>query len=159
MRGLPPFQALVLLIALTVLGFAGSQYIDMGRAISPQAPPSETTSDHHMVEAEIEFVFSSPPLSYTLTKPSATGGEDEVILRSSPSIENPSYSTVQLVSHQLTTYWLDIVWPDGAKEGAHHFVQVNVSPNHGNSQRFSFFSHSKKMSETFEYNTGDHHHE
>lgn len=160
MRGLPPFQALLLLIALVVLGFAGNQYIDMGKPISPKpSPPPQTTDHHHAIEAEIEFVFSSPPLSYTLKKPSVTGGEDQVILQSSSAIENPSYGNVNLVAHQLTTYWLDVVWPDTAKEGTHHFVQMNISPSHGEGQKFSFFGSSRKMSETFEYNTGGHHHE
>ena len=159
MRGLPPLQALLLLIALVVLGFAGSRYIAMGKAMSPQVQANDTLTDQHTIRAEIEFIFSSPPLSYTLITPSATGAEDQIILQSTSPIENPCYGTVQLVSHQLTTYWLDIVWPEDAEDGARHFVQIHISPEHGESQRFSFFSNAKDMNETFEYHTGDHHHE
>lgn len=159
MRGLPPLQALLLLIMLVVIGFAGSLYIKMGYSVSHQPPPSETTTDHLTVEAEIELIFSSPPLSYTLTQPSTSGGPDEVLLRSNGVMENPYYETATLTSHQLTTYWLDVVWPEDAKESEHHFIQINISPNHGASQRFSFFSQSKEMNETFEYSTGEHHHE
>ena len=163
MRGVPPFQALLLLIVLAVLGFAGSRYIgmgvDAGGDINPKAPPPDTATSEHTVEAEIEFVFSSPPLSYRLTKPSETGGEDRTMLQSSSLIENPCYGTVRLVSHQLTTYWLDVVWPEDADDGAHHFVQIHISPIQGESQRFCFFSSTKNMNETFEYNSGDHHHE
>ena len=152
-------QALLLLITLAVIGFAGSRYIDMGYSVSHQTPPSETTIDHLTVEAEIELIFSSPPLSYTLTQPSTSGGEDEVLLRSTAIMENPYYETATLASHQLTTYWLDVVWSEEAKESEHHFVQINVSPNHGACQRYSFFSHSKEMNETFEYSTGEQPHE
>ena len=163
MRGLPPFQALLLLIVLVVLGFAGSHYISLGSGVvnvtSAQAPPRDKPACVPAVEAEIELVFSSPPLSYKLTQPSETGGEDQILLRSSSPVENPCYGTLQIPSHQLNTYWLDIVWPEGADDGARHFVQIHISPNHGESQQFCFFSTSKDMNETFEYHTGDHHHE
>ena len=161
MRGLPPFQALLLLVALTALGFAGSYYIGMGTSMSPEASPPDTTTHEHTaeMEAEIEFVFSSLPLSYTLSKPSVNGGQDLVLLQSSSTVENPCYGTVRLVSHHLDTYWLDIVWPEDAEDGARHFVQIHISPEHGESQRFSFFGNTKDMNETFEYHTGDHHHE
>ena len=159
MRSLPPFQAIVLLVVLVILGFVGSQYIDMGESINPPLSPAQTTGQLHTVEAEIELVFSSPPISYTLTKPSTTGEKNQVLFQSSSPIENPSYDTAHLVSHQLTTYWLDVIWPNDGKEDAHHFVQINISPNHGKNQRFSFFSNSKDMNETFEYHTGEHHHE
>ena len=168
MRGLPPFQALLLLFTLAVLGFAGSHYIGMGMgsergngmgSSNNRKPPPVTPTCGDRVGAEIELVFSSPPLSYTLTEPSATGGEDKVVIKSSGPTENPSYGTVELVSHELTTYWLDVVWPEDAEDGAHHFVQIHISPNHGESQSFCFFSSIKDMNETFEYNTGDHHHE
>lgn len=158
MRGLPPLQALVLLLVLAVLGYAGSRYIDMGDPITP-APHPETEAQDQTIEAEIELVFSSPPLSYSLTKPSVSGGEDELTLQSSTPIENPSYGNVKLVSHQPTTYWLDVVWPADAKEGAHHFVQLNINPSHGDSQQFSFFSSTSEMNETFEFQSGEHAHE
>lgn len=163
MRGLPPFQALLLLITLALLAFAGSRYIGMGSyvssGISPQAPPADKISCEASVEAEIELVFSSPPLSYTLTKPSEISGEDEVLLRSSSPIENPCYETLQVVSHELTSYWLDVVWPEDAEDEARHFVQIYISPDHGEGKGFCFFGTAKDMNETFEYNTGDHHHE
>ena len=169
MRGLPPFQALVLLLILIVLGFAGSQYIGMGMGSNRgsgmsagpdlQTPPPDTPSCGATVEAEIELVFSSPPSSYTLTQPSATGGEDRVLLKATAPSENPRYATLQLVSHELTSYWLDVTWPEGAEDGTYHFAQIHISPNHGESQQFCFYSSIKDMNETFEYHTGDHHHE
>ena len=159
MRGLPPFQALVLLVALGVLGFVGHRYIDMGSpAPSPLAIPS-APAENEIIGAEIELIFSSPPLSYTLTQPGENGAEHKVIQSASAPIENPHYADVSLVAHQLTPYWLDVVWPDDAAENTHHFVQINISPSHGEGQQFSFFSSSKEMNETFDYNTGGSHHE
>lgn len=159
MRGLPPLQALLLLIVLAVLSFAGSHYIGMNEAQSRPKPLPNGSAEGYTVEAEIEFIFSSPPLSYTLTQPSVTGGKDTILLQTSDSQENPRYETVELVSHQPTSYWLDVVWPEDAIDGAHHFVQIYISPDHGNRQGFSFFSTAKSMNETFEYSSGDHHHE
>ncbi len=159
MRGLPPLQALLLLITLVVLGFAGSHFIGMDETRSQSAPLPDASAEEQAVEAEIEFIFSSPPLSYTLTQPSVTGGKDTILLQTSDSQENPRYETVELVSHQPTSYWLDVVWPEDAIDGAHHFVQIYISPDHGNRQGFSFFSTAKSMNETFEYSSGDHHHE
>ena len=159
MRGLPPLQALLLLIGLAVLSFAGSHYIRMNEAQSRPKPLPNGSAEGYTVEAEIEFIFSSPPVSFTLTQPSVTGGEDTILLQTSDPQENPSYETVELVSHQPTTYWLDVVWPEDAIQGAHHFVQIYISPNHGARQEFSFFSTAKGMNETFEYSNGDHHHE
>lgn len=164
MRGLPPLQALLLLIALVILGFTGRHYIGMGQArelttlVTPLSSDS-TNAEKKFVEAEIEFVFSTPPLSYSLSQPSDTGTEDKILLRQSHVEENPSYEIIQLVPHQETSYWLDIVWPEDAADGAHHFVQIYISPNHGDPQHFSFFTSNKGMNETFEYNTGEHQHE
>ena len=165
MRGFPPFQALLLLITLAVLGFAGSRYIDMGSDLAPATPaaavavsPPESTCAE-TVDAEIELIFSSPPLSYKLTKPSAAREADQILLEVSSPEENPSYATVQVTSHELVTYWLDVVWQEDAPSGAFHFAQIHISPDHGDSQRFCFFSTIKSMNETFEYTTGEHHHE
>ena len=124
-----------------------------------QTPPPDTPSCGPTVEAEIELVFSSPPSSYTLTQPSATGGKHNILLKSSTPTENPCYGTVELVSHELTTYWLDVAWPEDAENGTYHFVQIHISPSHGESQHFCFHGSIKDMNETFEYNSGDHHHE
>lgn len=69
MRGLPPLQALLLLIVLAVLSFAGSHYIGMNEAQSQPRPLPNASAEGHTVEAEIEFIFSSPPVSFTLTQP------------------------------------------------------------------------------------------
>ena len=85
MRGLPPLQALLLLIALVILGFTGRHYIGMGQArelttlVTPLLSDS-TNAEKNFVEAEIEFVFSTPPLSYSLSQPSDTGTEDKILL-------------------------------------------------------------------------------
>ncbi len=121
------------------------------------APVANTNADRGVVEAEIEFIFSSPPLSYTLTQPSTDGDENQVVLTTTNSTENPSYEIVQLVSNQSTTYWLDVLWPDDAIKGEHHFVQISIAPNHGDHKRFSFFTTTKSINETFDYSTGDHH--
>lgn len=157
MRGLPPLQALLLLITLVILGFAGRSYIRMDETNNQPAPVAKTNVESRIVEAEIEFIFSSPPLSYTLTQPSADGEENQVLLTTTDSTENPCYEIVQLVSNQSTTYWLDVVWPEAATNGGHHFVQIYIAPNHGDHQRFSFFATTKSINETFDYNTGDHH--
>jgi len=159
MRDLPPLQAILLLIVLGIVGYAGSQYIDMGDPVSPQTLTNESASHDHSVEAEIELTFSSPPLSYRLIKPSTTGGKDLVVLQSSPPIENPSYGSVKLTAHQVSTYWLDVRWSGDPKENSNHFVQINISPSHGKSQSYAFFTSSMEMNETFEYSTGEGHHE
>ena len=159
MRGLPPLQALVLLVALGVLGFAGHHFIDMGAPTSSPLPIPTEPSQNSTIDVEIELTFSSPPLSYTLSQASESGAENKVIQSSRAPAENPSYADVSLVAHRLTTYWLDVVWPDDAAQDAHHFVQINIAPSHGEGQQFSFFSNSKEMNETFDYNTGGSRHE
>ena len=159
MRGLPPLQALLLLVTLAALGVAGKRYIGMENTVYQVAPITAENTAHDFTEAEIEFVFSSPPASYTLTQPSHNGQDDKVLLSISNATENPCYETVRLISHQATTYWLDVVWAEDNIDDAHHFVQICISPVHGENKRFSFFSRSKNLNETFEYSTGDHHHE
>ncbi|MBT8038584.1 MAG: hypothetical protein KJO21_13700 [Verrucomicrobiae bacterium] len=159
MRGIPPLQAIILLIALGIVGYAGSQYIDMGNPIIPPVQPQQSAAEDHIVEAEIELIFSSPPHSYTLIQPSTTGEKDRVILQSSPPIDNPTYGNAELVVHRLSPYWLDIRWPEEAEPNSHHFVQIYISPSHGESQRYSFFTSSVEMNETFEYSTGENSHE
>ena len=159
MRGLPPLQALLLLITLVILGFAGRSYIRMEETSSQPTPIADTNVENRFVEAEIEFIFSSPPLSYTLTHPSANGEANQVLFETTECTQNPCYEIVKLVSHQPTSYWLDVVWPKDAENGEHHFVQIYIAPNHGDHQRFSFFTTTNSINETFDYNTGDHHHE
>ncbi|MFK7910344.1 MAG: hypothetical protein AB8F34_07050 [Akkermansiaceae bacterium] len=159
MRGLPPFQALLLLIVLTVLGYAGSRFISLGVASTPAAITTEPEAAGQTVEAEIEFVFSSPPLSYKLIKPSVTGGEDVVLVKSSQTIENPCYGSVKLTAHRLSTYWLDVRWKHEPAENSQHFVRINISPSHGESRAYAYFSGQKEIEETFDYSTGGSPHE
>ncbi|MGB2401826.1 MAG: hypothetical protein ACPIA7_00300 [Akkermansiaceae bacterium] len=159
MRGLPPLQALLLLVTLAALGVAGKRYIGMRDTVYQVAPTTLESTEHDSTEAEIEFVFSSPPASYTLTQPSHNGQEDKVLFTISNPTQNPCYNTVKLISHQATTYWLDVVWAEDSIDDAHHFVQIYISPVHGENKRISFFSRSKNLNETFDYSTGDHHHE
>lgn len=149
----------MLLIALAILGVIGSRYIDMGAASSAQVVASETALHNNTMDAEIELIFSSPPLSYTLKKPSVTGDDEQTVFQSSAPIENPCYGEVNLVAHSVHTYWLDVVWPEDAAENTRHFVQISISPNHGEGQKFSFFNSAREMNETFEYGTGEEHHE
>lgn len=158
MRGLPPLQALLLLIALAVLGLAGKSYIGTGTAVSKVAATPIISEQNDTIEAEIQFTFSSPPASYTLTQPGVTGKADKVLLDRSQPRENPCYETIHFISHQAVSYWLDVVWPEDCVDGAHHFVQIHISPVHGQSKRFSFYSRSKSINETIEYDCGEHHH-
>ena len=159
MRGLPPLQALLLLVVLVAVGFAGSHYISLGRFTQPVGPRPESNGGEQMLEAEIEWTFSTPPVSCTLKKPSVTGGEDDVLVTSQAAVENPCYHTLRIPAHGTTTYWLDVVWPDDPAENARHCVQVTISPSHGESQRFSFVTSSREMNETFDYSPGEHSHE
>ena len=159
MRGLPPLQAAVLLATLAILGLLGSSYIDMGAAVAPSTPTSEEASNNGTTKAEVELVFSSVPLSYTLSKPSVSGGKDIVVLQSSSPVDNPSYGDVSLSSHHHSSYWLDVVWSADAREGSRHFVQVHISPSHGEEQRLSFFSSTQEMNETFDYHMERNHDE
>ena len=159
MQGSPPIQALFLLIVLSLLGFAGTQYINMGNYAQSQATPPEASIPSDTVETEIEFVFSSPPLSYKLVRPSDSGGEDVVLLQSTQVTENPCYENVHLIAHKVSTYWLDVRWSEDPKENSHHSVQVTLSPSHGQSQRYAFFTSYRGLDETFDYGNGEESHD
>ena len=159
MRGLPPFQALLLLVVLTVLGFAGSRFIGLGVVSTPKPSVPEPETTDKTVEVEIEFVFSSPPLSYKLIKPSSTGEADVVLLESSNISENPCYGSVKLNAHSISSYWLDVRWADEPTENAQHFVQISISPSHGEGQKFAYYTGFKGIDETFEYSTEGNQHE
>lgn len=159
MRSLPPFQALLLLIVLTVLGFAGSRYISLELTPSAEAAPTEPETSDETVEAEIEFVFSSPPLFYKLIRPSTTGGKDAILLESSNITENPCYGNLPLTAHHVSTYWLDVRWRDDPAENSKHFVHINISPSHGESRAYAYFSDQKAIEEAFDYSTGGSTHE
>ncbi|MBT8045462.1 MAG: hypothetical protein KJO79_10970 [Verrucomicrobiae bacterium] len=156
MKGQPPLQALLLLVVLVIVGMVGIAYIDTGMPTIPPAPQAVETKGEATVNAEIELVFSSMPLSYTLKKPADGGGDAEVLLRVDSPTQNPDYGEVKLVAHRDATYWLDVVWPDDAADTAYHLVKVSIFPSHGEGQQYSFSSQSRKMNETFDYNTGEH---
>ena len=158
MRGSPPIQALFLILTLLILGFLGSRYInmkDLSGALPPASETATTPQDH--TEAEIELIFSSSPISYTLKIPSNQGGEPIVVVQSNTEIENkienPAYHDITIPSHHLTTYWLDIIWKDDPTSTTKHFVQINISPSHGEGKNISFWSDSKELTETFDYST------
>jgi len=163
MRGIPPVQALFIVILLAILGFAGNRYIAMGEHEAednkPQQAALKNPTCSPTVEAEIELVFSSTPSSYRLSQPSETGEGENVLLYSSEPIENPSYDMAEVVSHGLATYWLDVTWAEQPGHGKHHFVQIHISPTLGEDKQFHFYSGNKEMNETFDYSTGHHHHE
>jgi len=158
MRGAPLQQAIILLLTLSILGYPGYRFIQMES--SPTIPPvrdSPTNQKTPQVRGEIELIFSTPPKSYQLKHPS-THNTTETTLLTSPNtkeIENPSYADVTLPSHQLTTYWLDITWPEAPKKLHRHFVKITLSPNNGASRSFSFFCDSAEMKETFDYSTAE----
>jgi len=161
MRGSPLLQALILLLALISLGVAGHRFIQMEPSRT-SAAASETTSpepSETQVEAEIELTFSTPPISYQLKRPSTQGSDEIAVLtnpQTSQAIENPAYADAVIPSHQLTTYWLDVVWAKTPPENSRHFVTINLSPSNGQSQRFSFSSDSAEMNETFDYSPARH---
>ena len=156
MRGQPPFQAIVLLIVLAALGFAGSQYISNDKSVSVSQLKPPEASEGKNIDAEVELVFSSPPLSYQLIKPSKTGKEDTLLLEFSKPTENPCYGDIQLTANQLSIYWLNVRWKDKPDTNTHHFVRINISPSHGESRSYTFFTSYRGLDETFEYSTGDH---
>ncbi len=159
MRGLPPFQALLLLIILTALGFAGSHFIGLGIVTTPIAPATQTETSTEVIEAEVELVFSSPPLSYKLIQAPATEGDGDVLLQSTKITENPTYGSVEIIAHSVMTYWLEVRWPEEPAENSQHFVRINISPSHGESQAYAYFTGYKEIDETFEYTTGGSPHE
>ena len=159
MQGLPPLQALVLLVVLSLLGFAGKIFIGVGEYKNPEKPAPKTATSVETVTAEIELVFSSPPTSYKLVRPSDSGGEDIILLQSSKVADNPCYGNVTLTAHELLTYWLDVRWPDEPGENSQHFVQIQISPDHGESRKFAFYTSYKGIDETFDYSNGEAHHE
>lgn len=155
MRGLPPIQALLLLIILCCLGAVGSHYIGLGVADTPTEKPLGPVTSDEVIEAEVELVFSSPPESYSLSQPPASTGEpDKVMLESSNLTENPCYGDVNIMAHRVSTYWLHVRWQNEAAENTQHFVRINISPSYGKSRSFTYFSGSKEIDETFDYSTG-----
>ncbi len=158
MKGQPPLQALLLLVLLAIAGLAGSVYISPEPPPAPPAPEPSSDTCGHTTAAEIEFIFSSKPQSYTLRKPSDKGGDGEVLLHVTTPEQNPDYRDVQLPAHGGSSYWLDVVWPADAGDGQHHIVRVNISPDHGEGAQYSFFSSTREMNETFDY-TSAHSHE
>lgn len=156
MRGSPPTQALALLTTLIILGLLASRYLDTGTPAGTTEPDhSETFEYNHPVNVDVELVFSSPPLSYALKKPSPVGGEAKVAMRSTSNIENPSHGSAILEAHKHIAVWLDVIWPEDPGEGRHHFVQITMTPESGEEKKYAFFSHSREMNETMEMMIGD----
>ena len=156
MRGSPPFQALILMVTLLLLGWLGKSFIEVkhSSANDRQVTIVSPTADYDQDEAEIELTFSSLPLSYKL-KHYADSSNSTVttVLESGTEIENPSYHTAVIPSHSKTAYLLDVTWAEAPQSGTRHFVQVYISPINGQAQSFSLLTSSKEMQESFDYST------
>jgi hypothetical protein len=163
MRGSPLIQAFGILISLLLLGVVGQRFIAAdGNDPSPSSGAStqdKTTAtsntEQTVIEAEIELTFSTPPLSCTLkylTENHPTPKE-VTIFQINHISENPLYQNVSIPSHALTTYWLDVTWPNDPPENAQHFVSLTLSPNQGDPKQFSFHSTTENLNETFDYST------
>lgn len=157
MRGSPITQALILLCTLLALGVLGKFYIQVNhQPVTPGAHPvALETLELDLVGAEVQLTFSSPPISYELKRLSSDNSSEISVLKQSAHIENPSYEDVHLPSHQVTTYLLDVIWPQAPDTGSRHFAQINISPSYGIQATLSFTTHSKDMLETFEYSTSE----
>jgi len=168
MRGAPLQQAFFLLLTLLGLGVAGysflhhdiqSEQTEALRAAEVKGA-SSSSAQVSMVDAEVELTFSSPPVSYQLRRLNAE--EKPIPVASSSAeeeIENPAYVDASLPAHQMTTYWLDVTWPDAPAENALHFVKITLSPSFGKTESFSFSCDSRAMNETFDYTNEEHSHD
>jgi len=155
MRGAPLLQALILLLTLSILGYAGHRFIQMeSHATTTLAPLQPPAPESSQVGAEIELTFSTPPKFYQLKYPSPQNTTETTLLVSQTGpqeIENPIYADVSIPTHQLTTYWLDVTWREAPAEYNRHFIKITLSPTHGVSRSFSFSTDSDEMNETFDY--------
>ena len=168
MRGAPLLQTLLLFLTLLGLGISGYLFLhrDLGSDRSDHRGGSKqavTTASHvPTVDAEIEILFSTPPISYRLTRPNLADPKNPVLVMSSSEkeeIENPSYSDVQIPVNQLSSYWLDVTWKNDPEENSLHFVKITLSPSLGPAQSFTFSCDSREMNETFDYTPQEHSHD
>lgn len=153
MRGSPILQAVVLLFVMLVAGLLGRSYLAAGHQPATATPPKPENPDHeHTVEAEVELVFSSAPLSYTLRKsPIDSAGEPIVLLRGERPEENPVYHDIQVDAHGTVTYWLDVTWSAAPAAGGRHFVQVKLSPNYGAEAQVSYSTSGETIQQAFDH--------
>ncbi|BDS07484.1 hypothetical protein NT6N_25240 [Oceaniferula spumae] len=153
MRGSPIFQTVVLLLAMLVAGLLGKSYLDHSHQLdkTKAAPKAKNHDATNVVEGEVEMVFSSAPLSYTLRKsPIDSDGAPEVLLKGDRPEENPIYGEIRLDAHSAVTYWLDVIWAEEPAEGSRHFVQFKLSPNYGNEIQVAFSTAGKKIEQAFD---------
>ena len=153
MRGSPIARALIMLGILIVSGVTGYLYIQNNTPPQKQArvkKPSEKP-ELKTVEVEIELTFSSTPISYEIKKIISESNTEVAILHDSSEMENPSYHDIQIPSHSMATYLLDVSWKEAPEESSRHFAQITISPAYGNEQVISFITHSATMMETFDY--------
>jgi len=153
MRGSPILQVVVLLIVMLAAGLLGKSYLDHGHQPGVAATPDpKAQKQTNTVDAEVEVVFSSPPLSYSLRKsPIDSSGEPVVLVSGDQPEENPVYHDLKIDAHSAVTYWLDVTWASAPAEGARHFVQVKLSPSYGSEVQVSYSTTGEKIQQAFDH--------
>ena len=89
MRGSPPFQALILMVTLFLLGCLGSSFIKVKSSLPHDKKITQASSnaDVDQTEAEVELTFSSPPISYELKRYTDSSSTEVSVLGSAAEVE------------------------------------------------------------------------
>ncbi|MBK1831158.1 hypothetical protein JIN77_10500 [Verrucomicrobiaceae bacterium R5-34] len=161
MRGSPVLQTIVLLVVMLLAGFAGERYLHSASDRAGAAPVNEvekSATAEEMVDAEVEFIFSTTPKFYTLKQaPLSHDGEPQQLLTEDELTENPAYGDISIPPHQTVTYWLDVTWAEEPADGQRHFVQMRISPNYGETKEVAYSTTTSIISQTLDYSSGGEH--
>lgn len=133
MRGAPVIQAVIIAAMLSLLGFAGMNFIQSGVYGMPDDSAhghshAELSLETGEIPVEIECYFSDRPESYSLLRPSTEEGSSEagnLISKSSGIEENPVFLDVVLKGKADNVLWLNVTWADEKPHG-NYFVQLII---------------------------------
>ena len=152
MRGAPIIQAVIIIMVLGLLGFAGMHFIQgdvHGMSHDSADKPSSDTVVFQSGEIpiEVECYFSDQPENYSFSKPGKEGA-DEIILKAAGS-ESPVFHELLLQGEADNVLWLDVTWADQKPRG-HYFVQLVVSVGNEEPLTRTFRSRSNSLQGTIE---------
>lgn len=153
MRGAPIIQAIIIMMVLSLLGFAGMHYIQGGVHGMPHDFTDNPSSDAVVLKSgeipiEMECYFSDQPESYSFSKPGKEGA-DKLILKAAGSDENPVFHELLLQGETDNILWLDVTWADQKPDG-NYFVQLVISVGNEEPLTRTFRSRSNSLQGTIE---------
>jgi len=151
MRGAPMIQAVLITVALCLLGFTGLSFIQGGvQAIPEDKAAGVAALQDGEIPVEIECYFSDKPESYSFSRPEREGeNTDGGILKSSGSNESPVFHDLVLKSKADNVLWLDVTWADEKPHG-NYFVQLVISVGNEEPLTLTYRSHSSSLQGTIE---------